>query len=50
MQWMTKVMKVAEVIEKVSTNEYWSIYEFEKEFDLEVIDTCVGGYWLSSEV
>lgn len=34
-------MKVAEVLEKVSTNEYWSLYEFEEEFNLEVIDTCV---------
>jgi hypothetical protein len=36
-------MKVKEVIEKVNTNEYWSIYEFEEEFNLEVVDTCVGG-------
>jgi hypothetical protein len=34
-------MKVKEVIEKVSANEYWSLYEFEEEFNLEVIDTCV---------
>lgn len=36
-------MKVAEVLEKVSTNEYWSLYEFEEKFNLEVIDTCIDG-------
>jgi len=30
-------MKVAEVIEKVKTNKYWSLYEFEEDFDLEAV-------------
>lgn len=36
-------MKVAEVIEKVNTNKYWSLFEFEESFDLEAVahDLCV---------
>lgn len=30
-------MKVAEVIEKVNTNKYWSLFEFEEDFDLEAV-------------
>lgn len=30
-------MKVAEVIEKVNSKEYWSLYSFEEDFDLEVV-------------
>lgn len=36
-------MKVAEVIEKVNTNEYWSLYDFEEDTKLEVVDTCING-------
>lgn len=30
-------MKVAEVIEKVTNTEYWSLYSFEEDFNLEVV-------------
>ena len=30
-------MKVAEVIEKVNTKKYWSLFDFEDEFDLEAV-------------
>ena len=36
-------MKVAEVIEKVNTTEYWSLYEFEEDTKLEVADHCING-------
>lgn len=30
-------MKVAEVIEKVNSTKYWSLYDFEEDFDLEAV-------------
>lgn len=30
-------MKVAEVIEKVNSTKYWSLYSFEEDFDLEAV-------------
>lgn len=30
-------MKVAEVIEKVNNTKYWSLYDFEEDFDLEMV-------------
>lgn len=30
-------MKVAEVIEKVNSTKYWSLYSFEEDFDLEMV-------------
>lgn len=36
-------MKVKEVIDKVNNAKYWSLYEFEKDTGLEVVDTCIDG-------
>ena len=30
-------MKVAEVIEKVNSTKYWSLFSFEEDFDLEIV-------------
>lgn len=30
-------MKVAEVIEKANSTKYWSLYDFEEDFDLEAV-------------
>ena len=30
-------MKVTEVIEKVNSSKYWSLYSFEEDFDLEMV-------------
>ena len=30
-------MKVAEVIEKVNSTKYWSLFDFEEDFDLEIV-------------
>jgi hypothetical protein len=30
-------MKVAEVIEKVNSTKYWSLYSLEEDFDLEAV-------------